>query len=348
MLSVAKLTEQMNKDNQKISLGMPVFNGENYIEPAIRSIMDQTYQDFELIISDNASSDRTEEICREFMNQDQRIRYYRNHSNIGAARNFNCTVMKAKGEFFKWAAHDDVLSPIYLERCLNVLENDESLVLCYPKTILMDSNGDEIGKYKVELKNVNSERPNARFRDLVLIRHWGIEIFGLMRKRVLERTNLLSTFPGSDRVFMAELSLSGKFYELPEYLFYSRDHHERSTREGTVHSRAGWWDTTKTGKTIFPHWRLYVELLRIVRDARLSNEERRLCYQHMTNWLISNLNWALLIMDLAMAIEPRSWEIMFSLRKRYSKLFDKENQNTDRNKDNLASNDQKTISGNKK
>ena len=133
----------MNDRIPKVSIGMPVLNGENYIEPAIRSILAQTYSDFELIISDNASQDRTEEICLYYAKKDRRIRYHRNDSNIGAARNFNRTVELAKGQYFKWAAHDDTLAPEYLEKCLEVLEQDESLILCFPENNISEW----IGRY---------------------------------------------------------------------------------------------------------------------------------------------------------------------------------------------------------
>src|ERR1035438_9843576 len=92
----------------RVSIGLPVYNGENYLDPALNSILRQDYSDLELIISDNASTDATGNICREYAAKDPRIRYYRNETNIGASANFNCLVKLARGEYFKWAAHDDV------------------------------------------------------------------------------------------------------------------------------------------------------------------------------------------------------------------------------------------------
>lgn len=324
----------MSRICPKISLGMPVYNGKNYIEQAICSILDQTYPDFEIIISDNASDDGTEDICRYYSGIDNRVRYFRNDTNIGAAKNFNRTVLLAKGEFFKWAAHDDMLAPDYLNLCLQVLENDESLILCFPKTILVDDCGHTIGRYEVSMKNISSESPAVRFRDLVLINHWGVEVFGLFRKRVLDTRELLAGYPGSDRTFMAELSLIGRFYEIPEYLFFSRDHRERSTRIGTIHSRAGWWDTKNSGQIVFPQWRLFVELVRCVNTVPLSGRERRACYLCLLRWLTSNLNWALMLMDLAVAVEPRSWEFVWGLKRKFLKKGKNEVRDT---KDDLIS-----------
>jgi glycosyltransferase involved in cell wall biosynthesis len=318
---------------------MPVFNGKNYIEQAIISILEQTCSDFELIISDNASDDGTEDICRYYTGIDERVRYFRNDINIGAAKNFNRTVLLAKGEFFKWAAHDDMLAPDYLNSCLRVLEKDESLILCFPKTILVDDCGHTIGRYEVSMKNISSESPAVRFRDLVLINHWGIEIFGLFRKRVLDAGELLAGYPGSDRTFIAELSLIGRFYEIPEYLFFSRDHRERSTRIGTIHSRAGWWDTKNSGQTVFPQWRLFLELAKCVNRVPLSGRERRACYLCLLRWLTSNLNWALMLMDLAVAVEPQSWERVRGLKRKISRKGKKENLDT---KDDLITQNSKS------
>ena len=100
---------------------MPVYNGEEYIALAIRAVLDQTFSDFELIISDNASEDRTEDICREFASLDSRIRYYRNSENIGTAGNNNRLLELARGEFFRWSNADDLFAPRFHELCLKAL-----------------------------------------------------------------------------------------------------------------------------------------------------------------------------------------------------------------------------------
>ncbi|HKJ45099.1 MAG TPA: glycosyltransferase family 2 protein, partial [Balneolales bacterium] len=111
----------------RVSIGMPVYNGENYIERAISSILAQTYKDFELIISDNASTDKTQEICKMFVGRDNRVRYHRNSKNIGAARNYNIVFRLSRGKYFKWAAHDDELAPAFLEDAVNVLEKNKDV-----------------------------------------------------------------------------------------------------------------------------------------------------------------------------------------------------------------------------
>src|SRR4051794_3298661 len=92
----------------KLSIGLPVYNGENFLAHAVDSILAQDFRDFELIISDNASTDRTAEICRGYAESDPRVRYVRFETNQGGSRNFCYVFELARGEYFKWAAHDDV------------------------------------------------------------------------------------------------------------------------------------------------------------------------------------------------------------------------------------------------
>ena len=109
---------------------MPVYNGERYVAEAIRSILAQTLDDFELVICDNASSDRTQEICASFAKNDSRIRYFQNKVNLGGHPNFNRTFELSRGKYFKWAAHDDVLRPELLRSCVKALEESTDAALC--------------------------------------------------------------------------------------------------------------------------------------------------------------------------------------------------------------------------
>ena len=304
----------MHVKKPKVSIGLPVYNAENYIREALDSVLAQDYQDFEIVISDNASTDSTRQICLDYVNKDKRIHYYRSKSNFGASKNFNKVFELARGDYFKWAAHDDVIAPEYLSKCVDVLEKDSSTVLCFSKIKIIDQHGSSVCNYKVKMKNADSFKPHQRFKELITVNHWGIEIFGLFRKSALEKTKLIANYPGSDRTLMAEISLLGRFYEIPEYLFFSRDHTERSTRKGTIHSRATWFDTSKSNQTVFPQWRLLLELLRCIKSSSLKKSQKMYCYLSMSNWLMSNYNYARLILDLAMAVEPRSWQWVMKFR----------------------------------
>jgi len=179
----------------RVSIGLPVYNGDQFLDEAMRSLLAQTYRDFEIIISDNGSTDRTEEICRRYAAQDNRIRYYREPSNQGASWNYNRVVHLATGEYFKWAAHDDLVTPDYLEKCIAVLDRDPGVVLCCTD----DQDIDEQGRY-VDAKRHshipsaergNSTRVSLRFRRLIRDDYDCEQVFGLYRLDVLRKTTEL-------------------------------------------------------------------------------------------------------------------------------------------------------------
>jgi glycosyltransferase involved in cell wall biosynthesis len=234
----------------RVSLGLPVYNGEHFLKDAIDSILNQTYEDFELIVCDNASTDKTEEICKEYASRDCRIHYYRNDINIGAARNFNRVFQLSKGEYFKWVAHDDICSSSFLAECIDILDKDNSVVLCYTKTQLINSSGNPIGISYKSLLNVNDLSPHKRFRDILLHAVWCFEVFGLIRACNLRKTSLIGKYFGSDKVLLAELSLLGRFHEVDRYLFQRRCYAGQSTKM-TVSEKAAWIDSLS--KKILPH-----------------------------------------------------------------------------------------------
>jgi glycosyltransferase involved in cell wall biosynthesis len=265
-----------------------VYNGENYLEDALDSILAQTFTDFELIISDNASTDRTHEICQAYAVKDPRIRYYRNEQNQGAALNFNNVFEQSCGEYFKWAAHDDIIAPGYLSKCVEVLDNDDSIVLCNSRAAFIDENGEVIAYYIIKLNKVNSPKPHDRFGDLIFFHHWCFDVFGLIRSDALRKTSLIKSYPGSDRALLAELGLLGRFYEIPQYLFFNRDHAERSVRaHPDLQLRAGWFDPSKEGRIALPKWRVFFEYFKSINRFSLTLYDRACCYGHLINWLRS-------------------------------------------------------------
>ena len=142
---------------------MPVYNGELYLEQTIQSVLEQTYDNFELVISDNASTDNTEQICRKFAKEDRRVVYIRNKSNIGAAMNYNHAFNNTKGQFFRWHNADDLCGPQLHELCLSVLMKKPDVVLCYGKTQLIDQEGKAISLYNDDL-NLQQDKASDRFK----------------------------------------------------------------------------------------------------------------------------------------------------------------------------------------
>lgn len=281
-----------------VSIGMPVYNGEQFIRDAIDSILAQTFTDFELIISDNASTDRTPEICRAYAAKDKRIRYYQNQKNKGAAWNYNHVFALAKGEYFKWAAHDDVLAPEFLARCVEVLEKHPSVVLCHAKVRFINAQGNMLADYTIKLKT-QAKKPHRRFAALIRMHHWCFDVFGLIRADALKKTPLIGAYIGSDRPLLAELGLAGRFYEIPEYLWFSRQHAKQSVKI-RLHERAGWFDPAKEKALVFPYWRTWLEYLKAVQRVELPWAERVHCYPLLGRWLLTHMRF--LLKDVLLAL----------------------------------------------
>jgi glycosyltransferase involved in cell wall biosynthesis len=274
----------------KVNIGMPVYNGENFIEETLDSILSQTYADFELIISDNASTDKTEKICNLYAEKDKRIRYYRNKENLGGSRNYNKAFELSNSEYFKWAPHDDIISPTYLERCVGVLDQDPSIVLCYSKMQYIDEFGIFVKNY-IERPNHGSEKPYVRFSDFVLKGSQTFEHFGLMRSNILRKTSLYESYSLTDQILLASLTLYGRFYEIQENLLFIRLHPEVCTvafpdRVG----RTVWFDTRKKNKLVFPHWRAVSSYIRSINKAPLNYYNKFKCYCIIGKWIKNNNN----------------------------------------------------------
>ena len=276
----------MNPNPPKVSIGLPVYNGADFIEEAINSILNQTFQDFELIICDNCSEDDTERICNSFT--DGRIRYFRNEKNLGAAYNYNKAYKLSRGEYFKWAAHDDTLAPTYLEECLQVLENDPSVALCFPNTVVIDENHKEWRKIN-ELFHLDSPSPTQRLKRYLILSGKMMlchPVFGLIRKSALEKTDLIGTYHTSDYILLCQLSLLGKFKVLPKYLFYRRLHAKRSLRANrSVEDIAVWFDPSNKGKRQFKNLRLLKELFNLIKVSGLGVFQKFLCYLYSFLWI---------------------------------------------------------------
>lgn len=262
----------------RISIGMPVYNGDNFLKEALESILAQTFGDFELIISDNASTDATQEICRDYERKDRRVKYYREEQNYGAAWNFNRVFELSTSPYFKWAAHDDLCAPEFLKRCIKILDSNSSVILCQSKTKLIDENGIEMRDLHVK-PNLDSSRPHVRFL-ASLFSPPCIPIHGVIRADILAKTRLFDKFSSADRTLVSELALLGPWYEIDEYLFFWRRHDHQSTGVDypSRHVRQAWFDPTRAGKVTFPHWRLLFEYLVSINRAPLAWYERLWCY----------------------------------------------------------------------
>jgi len=271
----------------RVSVGMPVYNGETFLEESLTSILNQEFEDFELLISDNASTDGTRDICERLAREDRRIRYHRFDRNWGAARNYNHVFRMSKGVYFKWASDDDVCAPAYLGRSLAALDAAPSdVVLVYPRTMLIDKDGREMGAYEDRM-DVRFPQPRKRLRHIVRHLRLSNALFGLIRSSALRRTALIGGYFASDCVLLAELAMLGKFVELPERLFYRRIHEGMSLRANRLPGQiSAWFDATNTRPCPLPMYRLFVEHLKRIGRAPLEPDERDWCYAvFIVEWL---------------------------------------------------------------
>ena len=207
-----------------VSIGLPVYNGARYLHQSLQSLLGQDFEDFELLISDNASTDDTEEICRSVAAKDPRVRYWRNPTNIGSARNYRLVFESARGEFFKWCSHDDVCHPAFVRRCLEVFEAEgPSVVLVYPLCDLIDEFGRVCGRAQGSVETRDA-RPHRRLAHVLRSFSYAYPIWGVIRAESLRQSGLTGSVWYWDEVLLAELALYGEIVEIPEVLSEQRCH----------------------------------------------------------------------------------------------------------------------------
>lgn len=256
--------------NPRVSIGLPVYNGEAYLAEAIQSILGQTFADFELIVSDNGSTDRTREIAEEFVARDPRVRFVRSEINQGAAWNYRRTFELARGAYFRWAPADDRFAPDSLAVCVAALDADADAVLCYPKTELVDGDGKFIRAYDDNL-DLRASDPVERFAAALVQIGLVNVIYGLMRTEALGKTRLMGTFVGADEVLVFELALQGKFLELPSSRFYRRIHEKAFSQMKSTGEKQAFFDPRAAGRFQPRLWQHYSQCVRGVMHAPVSS-----------------------------------------------------------------------------
>lgn len=272
----------------RLSIGLPVYNGENFIAGAIGCLLDQSFSDFELIISDNASTDRTAEICQVFASTNSRIHYVRNEENLGAAANYNQCLALATGEYFKWAAHDDLCHPEFLAKCIAVLDANAGVVLCHSESQGIDDNGEVKGRYAQE-RSFSSPSATQRFWQVISTPHVCIAVFGVIRRDILLQTIRHGDWVGADRNLLAQLALYGKVVLIPQTLFKRREHAESSIHKfEDEQERLAWFNPALAGKRSLPTWRRWQEYAKAVMHAPLSLPQKFRCYGLLIRWLTAS------------------------------------------------------------
>ncbi|HEV7707268.1 MAG TPA: glycosyltransferase family A protein [Asanoa sp.] len=233
----------------RLTVGVPVYNAARYLPVALDALRAQDYTDFEIVISDNASTDETWEICQHYAVADPRIRLWRNEHNLGGHANFGKVVELASGELFKWAAYDDICRPGFLTACVAALDAaGPRAVLAYPKTVLIDEEGAPIGAYadKLDLRDARAWKRLSGLANNISLCH---AHFGVFRLDALRRTGLIRPFLSSDYTLMAEVAAIGEIHEVPEPLFLRRVHGASTRQAGnSAASATAWFAPSGDGK----------------------------------------------------------------------------------------------------
>jgi glycosyltransferase involved in cell wall biosynthesis len=302
----------------RVTVGVPVFNGEAFLAETLDSLLKQTFTDFEIVISDNASTDRTEEICRDYAARDARVRYYRSDVNRGAAWNHNRVFELARGEYFKWNSADDLCAPEFLARCVIVLDANPNAVMAMPDAVRIGEHGEPLGRLDSYGQALSPVVPPAaaahvRFRQNIRMEHFCLSIYGLIRTEVLRQTKLIGPYADSDRNLLAHLALLGDCVDVPEVLLFNRDHPGRFTRiykDDYFHGwrqYMNWFDPANARRKTFPFWRKSFELWRVIRRSPLPRKERTRCYWELLRWLSQKENVFRLYDDAT--FYPRKWVV---------------------------------------
>ncbi|MBX3357075.1 MAG: glycosyltransferase family 2 protein [Phycisphaeraceae bacterium] len=233
-----------------LTLGMPVRNGQRYIQGALDCLLEQTFGDWSLLISDNASDDSTEDICREYAARDGRITYRRQEANVGAAGNFNFCFDQAASPLFKWLAHDDLFAPEFLSKCIERLRGEADAVIAHSYTNEIDGSGRQIGRYEEQhdaMIGLQAARPSERLgSSFGLI--YPCPVWGVMRRDAVAKTRLYGSYLGSDWNFLGEMSLLGRVTLVPEYLFSVRNHETGFSfgfQATSKQTRLAWFDPSR-------------------------------------------------------------------------------------------------------
>ncbi len=264
-----------------VTVGLPVYNGETYLNRAIKSVLAQTWADLELVVSDNASTDGTEKICRSWAATDSRIRYFRQKTNIGAGPNYNHTLELARGEYFCWLAHDDWFDPDYLERCLKALFDDSGRILSYAMMGVVDESGQVFREQHEKLVGLDDPVSRRRFHSII----WNLgdptsPVFGVMPTAILRSVGGLPLVPEPDRHLLYALSLRGRFHALPEVSFFHHGPPGHAAHYGSGRMRRRSWEWLHpdfSGRLLAKPLRVLTSQLSIVARSDISLANKIVC-----------------------------------------------------------------------
>ena len=260
-----------------VCVGLPVYNGDEFLGQAIESILSQDFENIQLIISDNCSTDNTEEICLEYQKMDKRIRYHRLEENLGGHTNFLNVLGLSSAPYFMWASHDDLRERTFITKCLERLESDPSIALVYPRSKVLDNNSRFLGIANDHV-NANQDSGVERFRHLI----WEIGmcnmVYGLYRTNILKKVRAWDGALFADNLILAEIALLlGKIVQIDDVLFvrrltrnYNYRSHDERYEQLISEFKSEWFSEGIS----LPHCRLTYAHLELVNYSEIGKSEK--------------------------------------------------------------------------
>jgi glycosyltransferase involved in cell wall biosynthesis len=276
-----------------VAIGLPVHNGADHLAAALESLLSQTWDDLEIIVADNASTDGTGGIARAYAARDPRIRYFHEPVNRGAIWNFNRVLELAQSPYFKWHAHDDLCDPAFVERCVAVLDRDPTVAVCHTRTRKIDLDGaprDDLPDPTTASAGGADRRPAARFRDVLLHTGYGVRCYGVFRAQTARRVKPLLPIYGSEKVFMAEIALHGRIVDLDEVLFYERIHPDEIHARDTARGQQRFVAPQERARPL-PRFQLLKGYAEAVGRAPIGAAERVRCLLAIGAYLLQTRKW---------------------------------------------------------
>lgn len=258
-----------------VSVGLPVYNGERFLARSIRSVLDQEgFDDFELVVSDNGSTDSTIDIVEREADGDPRVRLLKSDKNRGAAWNYNRAFDNSRGKYFRWHADDDWFEPTLLSKLVKALDDDPAAVLAHSWTRFVNDDGETTREFQDDL-GVDHDEAHERLQSVIVNLTFCNPVFGLIRTDVLAKTAKIASFPGSDATLLYELAAHGKFAIVPE-LLYNRRPGNSIKSNPSMKAVAEWFAPSGSGGS-FPAIRQSEAVVRSLIAAPLTPRERAIC-----------------------------------------------------------------------
>jgi len=268
--------------------GLPVYNGERYLAAAIESHLAQTYGDFQLVISDNGSTDATADICNDYASRDGRIKVLRSNENRGILWNHRRVfeAVESPRQYFRWAAADDVLEPDLFKTMVDVLEARPEVEAVVPDTKNIDSDDRPIGSMSRTL-DLQSPDPFERARAVLTGGYQMVIAFGLFRASTLQRMRTKPDYLGWDFVFLWELALRTQIVQTSGAALLRRFHPGATSHVKTAREMRKWVEPNSSAGMSFPHWTWAYERARALMGSPLPLRERwriGLMLARVTTW----------------------------------------------------------------